>query len=311
MYNMEASISFRIQSVDGKGLLGQRRHDQRIGKQPDYVDADREHLNAALYRAEGWNRIPGSTVKEDTERAHKLMNSARDEIEARAKRKTKTGRYWRTAILTFSHEAQDRLAEQVTLPHDEAKAAFEDFAERHGIKLLTVDFHGDESALHYHASFEGVNADGYALRLDRKQLSQEQDHAAEKFAALGLVRGKRKIDRIADGEDPAAFINRSVKELHEQLPAELEELKAKIEKNERLAEKARAKASGENAKAEKAAKNAQTYERRAEAARQKLEQLQSRLTASETELETVEQAVAQKKTKIASLKARLQSLSAA
>ena len=306
------SISFRIQAVNGGGLLGQRRHDQRIGKQPEYVDAERAHLNEAIYRAEGWARVAGSTVKEDTERAHKLMEASRKEIEKRAKRKTSVGKYWRTAIVTFSHDAQKMLAEKETMPHAEVMAAFEDFAERHGVKLLTVDFHGDESAPHYHATFEGVNANGYALRLDRQELSQEQDNVASWLADLGLKRGKKRIDRIADGEDPSKWNHRTVRELHQQHKAdneaELAELQKKIEAaqerretNEQRAEKARAKAEVDESRAAKALKNVAFYEKRATDAGLEVARLESRVAALKDELKILEGAVAQKKTTIASL----------
>lgn len=309
---MEPSISFRIQAVDGKGLLGQRRHDQRIGKQPEYVNAERTHLNEALYRAEGWDRVPGSTVKEDTVRAHKLMEASRKEMEARAKRKTKVGKYWRTAIITFSHDAQKVLAEMEITPHAQALAAFTEFAEAHGAKLLTVDFHGDETAPHYHATFEGINEKGYAVRFDRETLGQEQDHIARHFGDLGLTRGKKRVDRIADGEDPSKWNHRNVRELHQQHmadnEAELAELQKKIEAaeerratNEQRAEKARAKAEADESRAAKALKNAESYEKRARDAELEIERLEGRIASLKGELETVKQAVAQKKTKIASL----------
>jgi len=316
---MKPSISFRLQAVDGKGLLGQRRHDQRIGKQPEYVDAERAHLNEALYRAEGWARVPGSTVKEDTERAHKLMEAGRKEMEARAKRKTKVGKYWRTAIITFSHDAQRVLAEKEITPHAQALASFTEFAEAHGAKLLTVDFHGDETAPHYHATFEGINEKGYALRLDRETLSQEQDHIARHFAEIGLTRGKKRVDRIADGEDPSKWNHRNVRELHQQHvadnEAELAELQRKIEAaqerrttNEKRAEKARAKAVADESRAAKALKNVETYTKRAKDAELEIEQLEARIATLKRNLETVEQAVAQKKTNIGSLKVKRDSL---
>lgn len=256
---MEPSISFRLNAVDARGLRGQFRHDFRTGKQPSYVDATRAHLNASLHRSEGFDDIA----------------SARQKILERTKRKTTAEKYWRTAILTFSHDAQTKLSGN--LPHDEAKAVFADFADRHGVKLLSVDFHGDESAPHYHATFEGITEAGYALRLNKAELSQEQDHAAAKFADLGLTRGKRKSKRIADGEDASKWVNRSVKELHDQLPGELDALRAKVEKNERLAEKARAKADEETERGRKAARNAERYEQRAEDAKKALAEREKKL----------------------------------
>jgi len=305
----EPSISFRLEALDGRGLLGQRRHDLRIGKQPAYVDAERAGENAALFRAEGWGRVEEESEEQDGARINQLMNASRTEIEGRAKRKTSVGKYWRRAIITFSHEAQKALAEEGKLPHAEALTAFKAFADAHGVKLLTVDFHGDETAPHYHANFEGVNAKGYALRLNREELSATQDQIASHFVGYGLTRGKRKEERKAAGEDPSKWNHRTVRELHEQhlsdnnavlavqqeqvaaYNSELNELEQKIaaeqkrlSQNEERAEKARQKAEADEAKADKALKNAETYERRARDAAQSLEQLEARKTQLEAEI---------------------------
>ena len=314
----EPSISFRLEALDGRGLLGQRRHDLRIGKQPAYVDAKRAGENAALFRAEGWGRVEDESEEQDGARIHQLMDASRTEIEGRAKRKTSVGKYWRRAIITFSHEAQKALANEGKLPHAEALTAFKAFADAHGVKLLTVDFHGDETAPHYHANFEGVNDKGYALRLNREELSATQDQIASHFANYGLTRGKRKEERKAAGEDPSKWNHRTVRELHEQhlsdnnavltfqqeqiasYNRELNELEQQIAaererlaKNEERAEKARQKAETDEAKADKSLKNAETYERRARDAAQSLEQLEARKTELEAELSQGERRLAE------------------
>ena len=314
----EPSISFRLEALDGRGLLGQRRHDLRIGKQPDYVDAKRAGENAALFRAEGWGRVEDESEEQDGARIHQLMDACRTEIEGRAKRKTSVGKYWRRAIITFSHEAQKALADEGKLPHAEALTAFKAFADAHGVKLLTVDFHGDETAPHYHANFEGVNDKGYALRLNREELSATQDQIASHFANYGLTRGKRKEERKAAGEDPSKWNHRTVRELHEQhlsdnnavltfqqeqiasYNRELNELEQQIAaeqerlaKNEERAKKARQKAEADEAKADKALKNAETYERRAREAAQSLEQLEARKLDLEAELSQGERKLAE------------------
>ena len=312
----EPSISFRLQAVDGRGLLGQRRHDLRLGRQPSYVDPEQSHRNVRLHRAQGFG---------PDEAARNFVSHGRYEIELRARRVTEAKRYWRTAIVTFSHEAQARLAERGVLPHDEALRAFEDFAARHGVRMLSADFHGDESAPHYHATFEGVDAAGYALRLGKPQLSAEQDRFAAHFAAHGLVRGKRRADREAEGEAPSNWVNRSVRELHQQLPGELAALQARIEAarekaatNERRAAKAQSDLDACKGDAEKVRKRMETYEARAAHARAEVEALDAqladkragldRLTRQHAELDA---ALAQKKTTIAGLRERLRSLSAA
>jgi len=339
----EPSISFRLKSTDGRGLLGQRRHDQRIGKQPAYVDELRAEENVALYRADGWERRAGETEQEDTARIHALMEESRQKIIDRAKRKTTVGKYWRTSIITFSHEAQARLATLGKMPHQEALAAFQTFAAAHGVKMLSVDFHGDESAPHYHATFEGVNEKGYALRMDRETLGSEQDHFAEHFSDFGFVRGKKKVDRIADGDDPATYHHREVKELHQQRLADIAALAVKIADLTASAEKARInldrtkekialeEAQGKAA-SDRLTKRLADYEKRFENFEAQTEEATKRLAALkndvgeletkkaglEADLETITDTVAQKKTSVtsltakkAALEARLRSLNAA
>lgn len=322
----EPSISFRLEALDGRGLLGQRRHDLRIGKQPAYVDAKRAGENAALFRAEGWGRVEDESEEQDGARIHQLMDASRTEIEGRAKRKTSVGKYWRRAIITFSHEAQKALADEGKLPHAEALTAFKAFADAHGVKLLTVDFHGDETAPHYHANFEGVNDKGYALRLNREELSATQDQIAGHFANYGLTRGKRKEERKAAGEDPSKWNHRTVRELHEQhlsdnnavltfqqeqiasynrelngLEQQIAAEQERLAKNKERAEKARQKAETDEAKADKSLKNAETYERRARDAAQSLEQLEARKTELEAAIGQGERTLAELEDKLSDI----------
>ncbi|RJG15085.1 hypothetical protein D4A39_16720, partial [Alcanivorax profundi] len=94
--------------------------------------------------------------------------------------------------------------------------------------------------------------------------------------------------RAEAGAAPHELVNRSVAELHTDLPLEIEakrqelaELKEKILKNEVRAEKARAKAEQDEDRAEKALKNAEIYERRASEAEGKVEGLEAQIIALE------------------------------
>lgn len=298
----DPSISFRLQAVTGRGLLGQRRHDLRIGRQPAYVDPERHDQNRQIFRSTGFGL---------DDNAMAFVQRSRNEIEARAKRKTTAGKYWRTAILTFSKEAQARLADQGTEPHAEAERAFRDFADRHGIRLLSVDFHGDESAPHYHASFEGMTADGYALRLNRTQLSEEQDHFAGHFADHGLTRGKRRSERQADGEDPSKWVHRTVKELHEQLPADLAGARERLEQNQRRAAKAAANLEAGKGNLEKVRKNLATYERRAAEAAAEVQRLETTVQEAQRRAERATGAAQEAERQERVARARLEPLRAA
>ena len=172
----------------------------------------------------------------------------------------------------------DRLVEQI--------------AERLNTTVTGLVVHCDESAPHAHFKLLGIDRDGRPLsyKLKRGMLASFQTLAAELIAqhAPEITRGKRKLDCIADGDPLWKIINRSVAELHHDLPleyaAKIEELEAKIsqlaakfEKNERLAARALEKVAANEGRAEKAAKNAEIYERRAIAARAELEAAQRSL----------------------------------
>jgi hypothetical protein len=110
--------------------------------------------------------------------------------------------------------------------------------------------------------------DGKALRLNPKDLSGLQDTAGEILEKHGLDihRGKPKTERIRDGDDPSQIYNRSVKQLHEDLPKEIELLQTqalkyydKAKKNYDYLVKSQALA---NAKTEQIQKRIDTYQRR-------------------------------------------------
>ena len=272
------SLSFRVSKVlDRAAIMGRRLHDMRIGRQPAYVDGSRSDQNTTLALVDGYDK-QGSAWS-------RFFSREEQELAARRKQQSKTQKMWRSAILTFSKAAQELLT---TPPDAEALAVFRDFARRHNVRLLWSVGHRDESAAHYHAMFENVTGTGYALRLGVADLSAEQDIAAWHFRDLGINRGKSKRARIADGEDPSAFIHRSVRELHHDLPAELDAARkalaesfVSIEKNQALAEKARLKAEEYTGDAQKALQRAQRYEERAQAAQQRWEAAQARLEALE------------------------------
>jgi hypothetical protein len=88
-----------------------------------------------------------------------------------------------------------------------------------------------------------------------------------------IERGHRKADRLAAGAKPSEAVNRSVRQLHQELPVELEALNQRIEasrdrlaKNARLAKEATLKAerlADNTAKSDAARNNAEIYLRRA------------------------------------------------
>ena len=332
------AVQVRIALANTGNAGGQYAHDLRIGPQPGYVDRERTPLNRILYDPLRGGELRGICVERRTQRETR-----------RAMRRDAAVAV--NGIITFGHAAQAIFEALEPDRQDMAYAAVaEAVARRLGTTVAGLVVHADESAPHAHFQLPAVTRDGLPVSKVAKiaALRDLQTIAAEVMArhAPGIERGTPKALRLAAGEDYADVVNRSVKELHADLPAEIaaletraEAAREKAEKNERLAETARTKAAEDDARASKAVQRAEAYERRAEAARAELERLSAEVSrlrglaeAAETrradgeaaldrvsgalatarqDLAGVEDALAQKKTTIAGLRERLRSLGAA
>lgn len=260
----------------------------RIGPQPRYVDEARAGRNRVV--------IEPPRPSEMRDRADKLRRQGGAVRAMRADAAVAT-----SGIITFGAAAQPIFEQLDPAAQD---AAYRDVAERIadecGTMVRGLVVHADEAAPHAHVTWDARSSDGAAMSKVMKG-SRLQDIAAEVMAehAPGIVRGERKADRIERGDDASAVYHRSVRELHHDLPHELSELRAdrdaaaaRLEKNERLAQKAREKAEGDDAKAEKARKRAETYEKRVADAQSEIDRLDARsaaLTAHERRRDIVEQ----------------------
>lgn len=266
------AVSVRLEP----SAAGQTAHDLRLGPQPEYIDASRSDLNRILIRpltnealrAE-WESVKRATGKKGKLRSNQNLSYA--------------------GIITFGTEAHKTFERLTPDQQDPALRDVADkVAERFGTKLTGLVVHLDETALHAHFQLRGIGDNGTVLSslVKRGALRDVQTLAAEVMGrhAPGIERGTAKQTRLDQGEDYAATLNRSVKQLHEDLPieiaakkAELAELIEKARKNEALAQKARAKAEADESRASNALKNAETYERRANTARQDIGQIEASL----------------------------------
>ena len=257
----------RIKGKSAGAIGGQRAHDLRIGPQPEYVDPARAHLNRVLIAPQ-----TGTQLRKVCEDRRALRLTARAMKSSAA--------VGMVGIITFGHEAQ-KIFETLTL--DQQDAAYQETAEAIAKRLNTtltgLVAHSDESAPHAHFQLPAYDLTGHPISETAKRgaLRDLQTITAEVMGrhAPGIERGRSKLDRLKAGASPAEVVNRSVAQLHDELPIEiaekearLAELNAKIEKNERLAAAALEKAAANEAKADKALKNAALYESRAEKARQ-------------------------------------------
>lgn len=271
----------RIKGKSAGASGGQRAHDLRIGPQPDYVDPGRTHLNRILIAPQ-----TGTQLRKVCEERRALRDTVRAMKSSAA--------VGMVGIITFGHEAQ-KIFEELTPGQQDAayRETAESIATRLNSTLSGLVVHCDESAPHAHFQLPAYDLTGHPISetAKRSTLRDLQTITAEVMGrhALGIERGYSKQDRLKAGATPAEVVNRSVAQLHDELPfeiaakeAQLAELDAKIKKNERLAARALEKAATNEAKADKSLKNAALYEQRAEKARQETARLRAVVEEQET-----------------------------
>lgn len=284
------AVSVRVRSQTGGKAGGSKKHMLREKPIPKYIDQDRMYLNSVIeepLRAADLRKICKERRKHRTG-IRALKSNAAIGFEG---------------IITFGSEAQSDF-EALTI--EEQNKAYKEIADaiagRVNSTVSGLVAHRDETAPHAHFQMPGFDLNGKPLSqtIKRGVTSEFQTIAAKviKRHVQTIERGRGKYERLAAGAEWSDVVNKSVHQLHHELPADIakleaerDELLAKIEKNERLAARSAEKA----AKSEAAAKRTVTYERRAEAAKTALQGLEGRiggLEAKKRELATTETRVA-------------------
>jgi len=261
---MASSISVHIQPLQFSKISGQTRHDLRE-KIPSYVDKTLTAENSVLIK-------PLS--------ADELFSICRDLRKKRTDKPMKKNfRIGISGILTFSKDAQQVINGLDKEKQNELfKQATDKISEFLNVTVTGLVVHRDETALHMHFQMPAYDKQGFALShiVDKSKLSQLQDVASEAFKEYNIGRGVKKEQRIQDGEDYSKYIHRSVKELHQDLPKEIEQKKqriadldkeiaeqqAKIEKNQRLILQNEQKLQAGKGDLEKINKNIEIYQKR-------------------------------------------------
>lgn len=207
------AASLRLKSRSMSRAYGQRRHDFRKGVQPNYVQGERTHLNRVLLQPR-----PLPLIREEIETLRR---------ERGAQRALKSNAGIVTAgIITFGQEAA--LLFEALSP-DAQDAAFQSLAravaERLDTQLEALLVHCDEVTLHAHFELRAYSKTGIPVSKIALAgvMSELQDLTAEIMGTHcpGIERGTKKYDRLAAGADYAATLNRSVKQLHRDLPKEI------------------------------------------------------------------------------------------
>lgn len=248
------AISIRVKHAHRSRYKNQRRHDLRIGHQPSYVDTQRADLNCVILEPP----MPADITKQ----AKALRERTNPSRAMRADAAVAT-----IGIITFGHAAQPVFE---ALTSEEQDAAYLEVAERiaeeYGTTLRGLVVHADETAPHAHVVWDCRNHNGVPMSRIMKG-SRLQDIAAEVIAkhAPEIVRGVRKSERIARGDKPSQIYNRSVQQLHQDLPLEVAVKEHELEElNDRVDEmQARvAKLEAKEALNEKETKRLTTYRNR-------------------------------------------------
>ncbi|WP_299737209.1 plasmid recombination protein [uncultured Roseobacter sp.] len=299
------AISVRIKSRDAKGAANQRAHDLRIGRQPNYVDEKRSSLNRHL--------IPALTAAN----IRRICEDRRTEADIQRERAVaKNAAVATVGIITFGIQAQKVMALLEPTKQDQLFAEVADaVAKRLGTSVTGLSIHLDESAIHAHFQMPAVSVYGTPVSkiAVKKVLNEIQTIAAQIAGRYDsrIERGTPRLQREAAGAERSETINRQVRQLHDDLPAEIAELRAKAdaeqaryEKNKRLADRAAAKAKEEGVHAEKAKKNAAIYEKRAAGAQATLQELDRELSR----LEQLRAEISEAETRLAPLKAAMEEL---
>lgn len=251
------AASVRVHPEKASGYKSQRVHDLRRGKQPAYVNGDLTHLNRTLIEPP----TPGALSK--------ICAARRSIRETQRGMKSGTNVAY-VGIITFGIEAQVLFRALDDAAQD---AAYLEVAQAVADRLNTtvegLVVHNDESAPHAHMTFPAYDLDGQPLTKSAKRdaLLKIQDDLAEIMGrhAPGIERGRSRRARIEAGASVADTINRSVRQLHADLPAEiaakereLAEASARVDEMRSRVEKLEA----QNALTDKEAKRLETYRKR-------------------------------------------------
>ncbi|AGA32405.1 Plasmid recombination enzyme type 1 [Thioalkalivibrio nitratireducens DSM 14787] len=219
---MSKYVSIRLETATRSAHGGQRAHDLRSGEMPDYVDPLRSKDNSYLIKAPNARTMASKCL---------TRRQSRTDLRRKARSIRKDGIVALKGLLGFSAKAQPEIESLAKEDQDRRfKKAAEAVAAALGTTLVGLVVHRDEAVLHAHFVLDGYGHDGKPLstKLTKGTCSGLQDTVATAYADLGITRGKYLAERIQDGEDYSKTIHRSVRELHRDLPRELEAVRAQV-----------------------------------------------------------------------------------
>ena len=212
------SISVRIEHKAKDKTTFQNRHDMRKGHIPKYVDQSKSNLNSVVIEPVSYGMLK------------EICDTRRSGRETQKKMKS-TASIATVGIITFSTDAQKIIN---ALPSAEQDIIFKEvssaIAKRLDNEITGLVVHRDEYAIHGHFQMPAYSKSGIPTSkiVNRKIASELQDIAGACVMKYGISRGIKKAVRIENGEDVKKTIHRSVAQLHEDLPYEIESLELEL-----------------------------------------------------------------------------------
>ncbi|WP_157753540.1 hypothetical protein [Thiomicrorhabdus chilensis] len=256
---MTGTVIVRLEAIKTTGNL---THDLDNSRRPNYVDHSRSHLNKivmgqkfkeskSLFKHQKKNVIQHFNTEKA--RLRELITPENLDEKEYLKERRRI-RNWQShmknhlaGFIGFGRNAQAN-----DLNHDEMDACAKDyvnsFCKRRNVEVLYLVRHMDETTVHYHFVTTNYNPElKQTIRLTRDNLRKEQDMIGHAFSSMGLTRGLDKQERLKQvaqklnqpmqngNYSPEVWkesnvIHRSVKQLHEGLPLEIEEKQKEAEK---------------------------------------------------------------------------------
>lgn len=288
--SMAISVRFKHRSEsDAKNDI---RHDLRRGPQPKYVDGTRTRMNTTIVQPKSPAILRDLCIKR--RELQPMSRKPKGSFTVASSSIITFGRGLKSHVEALDQERQDELYEAVA----EAVAA------HLGIELTGLVAHRDEVSPHAHGQHPGRHSDGRPMGkvITPTIASELQDiamAAAKPFLPM-VERGKKKADRIADGDDLSKIINRSVRQLHDDMPkeiqavqAKLSKTKAKLKKNKRLLKKAKSDLANVDAENKKRTavieKRLATYQVRVDTSQEEITSKEAKLANLQSAIDDAEQ----------------------
>ena len=208
------ALSVRFKSRPESSAKNDIRHELRRGPQPAYIDGSRTGLNTVIVKPQSPAVLRDLCAERRALLPMQRKAKATDAISLSSIITFGTG--LQPHVEALGQERQDQLYEAV------ARAV----ADHIGIEVTGLVAHRDEVGQHAHGQHPGRHPSGLPISkvITRKVASEIQTiamEAARPFLPM-IERGKKKSDRIKNGEPASAIYNRSVRQLHDDFPREIE-----------------------------------------------------------------------------------------